>query len=43
MKIDVGNVRFMDSFLLFQQSLAALPKAFGFENQEEKGFFPYLF
>ena len=41
MKIDVGNIRFIDSFLLFQMPLSALPSAFGFEDQ--KGYFPYLF
>jgi hypothetical protein len=40
MKIDVGNVRFIDSLLFFQQALSSLPKAFDLENQE-KGFFPH--
>jgi hypothetical protein len=40
MKIDVGNVRFMDSLLFFQQALSSLPKAFDLEDAE-KGHFPH--
>jgi hypothetical protein len=40
MKIDVGNVRFIDSLLFFQQALASLPKAFDLEDSE-KGHFPH--
>ena len=43
MKASVGNVKFLDSLLMFQQPLAALPKAFGFENLVKKGFFPHNF
>ena len=41
MKIDLGNIRFIDSYLIFQMPLSALPSAFGLEG--EKGYFPYLF
>ncbi len=40
MKIDAGNVRFIDSLLFFQQALASLPKAFDLEDSE-KGHFPH--
>ena len=41
-KIQIGTyLRLMDSLLFFQQPLAALPKAFGFEG--EKGIFPHAF
>jgi len=40
MKIDVGNVRFIDSLLFFQQALVSLPKAFDLEDAE-KGHFPH--
>jgi len=40
MKIDVGNVRFIDSLLFFQQALTSLPKAFDLEDAE-KGHFPH--
>lgn len=43
MKIEVGNVRFIDSLNLFQMPLANLPKSFGFEKIALKGYFPYLF
>ena len=43
LKASVGNVKFLDSLLMFQQPLAALPKAFGFENIVKKGYFPHLF
>ena len=39
-KIDVGNIRFIDSLLFFQRALADLPKMFGIVG-EEKGFFPH--
>ena len=39
----VGNVKFLDSLLIFQQPLASLPKAFGFEHLVKKGHFPHLF
>jgi len=41
-KLDVGNVRFIDSLNLFQQRLSALPKSFGFESMA-KGDFPHKF
>ncbi len=41
MKIDVGNVRFIDSLLFFQQALASLPKAFDLDDAE-KGHFPHF-
>ena len=40
MKLDIGNIRFIDSLLLFQRPLADLPKMFGLE-EEVKGFFPH--
>lgn len=43
LKIDIANVRFLDSLSLFQQRLSALPKSFGFESHVRKGFFPHLF
>jgi len=43
LKASVGNVKFLDSLLMFQQPLSALPKAFGFENIVKKGFFPHTF
>jgi hypothetical protein len=39
----VGNVKFLDSLLMFQQPLAVLPKAFGFYNIVKKVFFPHGF
>ena len=42
LKIDVGNVRFIDSLSFFQQKLASLPKSFGFESIQ-KGDFPHKF
>ena len=42
MKIDIANVRFLDSLLLFQRPLADLPAMFDL-NDEEKGFFPYFY
>lgn len=43
LRIDVGNMRFLDSNSFFGCKLAALPKIFGFEKIATKGFFPYLF
>ena len=43
MKASVGNIKFLDSLLMFQQPLASLPKAFGLENSVKKGFFPHLY
>ncbi|MDI9312523.1 MAG: DNA polymerase [Limnohabitans sp.] len=43
LKIDVGNVRFIDTLSFFQQSLESLPKAFGMEESIAKGYFPYKF
>lgn len=43
LKIDIGNVRFLDSLSFFQQPLSELPKSFGFEDKVVKGFFPHLF
>ena len=41
LKLDAGNIRFIDSLLLFHRPLADLPKMFGFEG-EVKGFFSSL-
>jgi hypothetical protein len=43
LKATVGNIKFLDSLLMFQQPLAVLPKAFGFDNIVKKGFFPHGF
>ena len=43
LKASVGNVKFLDSLLMFQQPLASLPKAFGFEDLVQKGYFPHNF
>ena len=43
LKLDVGNVRFIDTLSLFQQPLASLPKAFGFQDVVVKGYFPHKF
>ena len=43
LRVCVGNVKFVDSLLIFQQPLASLPKAFGFEHLVKKGHFPHLF
>ena len=40
MKLDLGNIRLIDSLLLFQRPLADLPKMFGID-EESKGFFPH--
>ena len=42
MKIDVNNVRFIDSLLFFQKPLSDLPAMFDLED-EEKGFFPHYY
>ena len=42
MKVEIGNVRFIDSLLLLQAPLAKLPKIFGLDGGG-KGFFPYYF
>ena len=43
LKMDIGNVRFIDTLSLFQQPLASLPKSFGFANKVVKGWFPHRF
>ena len=43
LKIDVGNIRFIDSLSFFQQPLSDLPNSFGFGDHVVKGFFPHLF
>lgn len=44
MKIDLNNVRFLDSMSFFPQPLEALPKAFGLDSSlVAKGYFPHLF
>lgn len=47
LKIDINNVRYLDSLCFFQQKLANLPKSFGFDKEGgiviAKGDFPYLF
>ena len=40
MKLDAGNLRFIDSLLLFQRPLSDLPKMFALDG-EAKGFFPH--
>ena len=40
MKLDAGNIRIIDSLLLFQRPLSDLPKMFGLTG-EVKGFFPH--
>jgi len=42
LKIDVGNVRFLDSLNFFHQALDKLPKSFNLAELR-KGFFPHLF
>ena len=42
LRLDVGNIRFVDSLSFFQLPLSKLPSAFGF-NQMVKGDFPHLF
>jgi len=43
LKVQCGNVHFIDSLSFFQQPLATIPKSFGFQGIVEKGFFPHLF
>ena len=43
LKMDVGNIRFLDTLSLFQQPLSSLPKSFGFQSKVVKGHFPHLF
>ncbi len=43
LKIEEGNVKYIDSLSFFQLPLASLPKSFGFENLVEKGYFPHYF
>ena len=43
LKLDVGNVRYLDTLSLFQQPLACLPKSFGFEDVVVKGHFPHKY
>ncbi len=43
LKASVGNIKFLDSLLMFQQPLATLPRAFGFDSMVKKGFFPHIF
>lgn len=40
LKIDIRNVKLLDSLSFFMMPLANLPKAFGFEDKVVKGFFP---
>ena len=42
LKVDIGNVKFIDSNLILMAPLAKLPKMFGLQG-EAKGFFPYYF
>ncbi|KAI1289515.1 putative DNA polymerase [Halotydeus destructor] len=42
-KMMVGNLRFVDSCLHFQQRLANLPGSFNFKDRVVKGYFPHLF
>lgn len=37
------GVTLRDTYRFLTMSLAAMPKTFGFENEETKGYFPYLF
>ncbi|KAI1286649.1 hypothetical protein HDE_10361 [Halotydeus destructor] len=41
-KMTVGNLRFLDSCLLFQQKLSKLPAAYNFSDRVAKGHFPHL-
>ena len=43
LKIETGNCCYLDTLLIFQQALATLPKAFGFEDKVIKGHFPHNF
>lgn len=41
LKLQAGNVQFIDSLSFFQQPLSSLPKSFGFQDKE-KGYFPFF-
>jgi len=41
--MNVGSIRILDSFKFLPLPLEALPKAFGFDNQVLKGYFPHFF
>ncbi|KAI1278128.1 hypothetical protein HDE_14404 [Halotydeus destructor] len=41
-KMNVGNLRFIDSCALFQCGLAKLPAIFGFQDRVVKGHFPHF-
>jgi hypothetical protein len=43
LKIEVANVKMVDSLSFFLQPLSSLPKAFGLDVNIEKGTFPHLF
>lgn len=43
LKIDVGNIRFLDSLSFFMQHLSSLPSLFGYEDIVIKGYFPLKF
>ncbi len=43
LKIDVANVRLIDSLSFFQQPLSSLPKSFGLDSHVIKGYFPHFF
>ena len=43
LRASTGNIKFLDSLMILQQPLASLPKAFGFEHEVVKGFFPHMF
>ena len=43
LRLDIHNVRFIDSLSFFMQPLAVLPKAFTLEEKIKKGFFPHRF
>ncbi|KAI1308230.1 putative DNA polymerase [Halotydeus destructor] len=42
-KMQVGNLRFLDSCLHFQQKLSKLPSSFNFADRVVKGHFPHFF
>jgi DNA polymerase type B, organellar and viral len=42
LKIEIGNIRFIDSLSYLNQPLEKLPKCFGFEDTSRKGWFPYF-
>ena len=37
------KIKFLDSLSYFHMRLSALPKAFGFDDQNSKGWYPHLF